>query len=315
MPERSKTMLPENLFPILKKLLEDRAADPVKINGSSPVGGGCINECFRVDTSAGTFFVKYNDASRYPGMFEAEAAGLKLLDRAVRKVHDSDILVPEVVAHGGDGQHSLLVLEFLESGKKGAGFWEDFGGGLARLHSSGKEQEGGRDPGPWFGLDHPNYIGSLPQSNRRHADWIGFFIEERLEAQLKLARDAGRAGRELVKGFESLYPRLPDLFPEEPPAMLHGDLWSGNFMVAEAGKAAIVDPAVYYGHRYMDLGMSRLFGGFAPAFYEAYDSAFPLEKNWVEGTEVANLYPLLVHLNLFGAGYLGSIQSVLRKFG
>jgi protein-ribulosamine 3-kinase len=299
-------MRPESLFPLLKELLADRATDPVKINGSSPVGGGCINECFRVDTSAGTFFVKYNDASRYPGMFEAEAAGLKLLDRAVRKVHDSDILVPEVVAHGGDGQHSLLVLEFLESGKKGAGFWEGFGVGLANLHRVSDGE---------FGLDHANYIGSLPQSNGRHTDWPGFFIEERLEAQLKLARDAGRAGRELVKGFESLYPRLPDLFPEEPPAMLHGDLWSGNFMVAEGGKAAIVDPAVYYGHRYMDLGMSRLFGGFAPAFYEAYDSAFPLEKNWVEGTEVANLYPLLVHLNLFGAGYLGSIQSVLRKFG
>jgi protein-ribulosamine 3-kinase len=307
-------MLPERISPILKQLLEDRTVDPVKINGSSPVGGGCINECFRVDTSTGAFFVKYNDANRYPGMFEAEAAGLKLLGKAVGNGQDegngrgrsAEILVPKVVAYGGDGQHGMLVLEFLESGKKGAGFWEGFGIGLANLH---RVSDGG------FGLDRPNYIGSLPQSNSRQSDWPGFFIEERLEAQLKLARDFGRAGRDLVKGFEGLYPRLVDFFPKEPPALLHGDLWSGNFMVAEGGKAAIVDPAVYYGHRYMDLGMSQLFGGFAPAFYAAYDAAFPLEKNWVEGTEVANLYPLLVHLNLFGAGYLGSIQSVLRKFG
>lgn len=299
-------MLPKRLFPLLKELLADRSADPVEITGSSPVGGGCINECFRVDTSAGAFFVKYNDASRYPGMFEAETAGLEMLDRALRQDGQSGLTVPEVVAHGGDEQHSLLVLEFLKSGSKGAGFWEGFGIGLANLH---------RVTGEEFGLDHSNYIGSLPQSNGRHPYWSGFFIEERLEVQLKLARDAGLAGRELVKGFEGLYTRLPDLFPEEPPSLLHGDLWSGNFMVAEGGRAAILDPAVYYGHRYMDLGMSRLFGGFAPAFYAAYDAAFPLEKNWVEGTEVANLYPLLVHLNLFGGGYLGSIQSVLRKFG
>ncbi len=185
------------------------------------------------------------------------------------------------------------------------GFWEDFGTRLANMH---------RHTSDVFGLDHPNYIGSLPQSNKTQKSWIDFFVEERLEAQLRLARDAGRVERELGRWFQALYTHLPDLFPEEPPALLHGDLWSGNFMVGTDGRAAIVDPAVYYGHRYMDLGMSKLFGGFAPAFYRAYEDAYPLEKGWREGIEIANLYPLMVHVNLFGGGYLSSVKTILRKF-
>ncbi len=338
-------MLPESLKNTLSKILSEKTGMPVSIEKASSIGGGCINDSFRIETSSGPFFVKYNDSKRYPGMFESEARGLNLLrehsmdltdSRASGQHHDqaiespkarsiidttsgdmsgdkdpSDfdglpgIVVPKVIAHGTDERHSFLILEFLEGGTMGRTFWDDFGCGMAQLHKNTDRQ---------FGLDHSNYIGSLTQSNQQHDSWIDFFITERIEAQLRMARDSGRSGRELGKRFQDLYPHLSDFFPEEPPALLHGDLWSGNYMAGPGGKAAIVDPAVYYGHRYMDMGMSKLFGGFSPAFYHAYEANYPMEKNWSDGIEIANLYPLMVHLNLFGGGYLGSIETTLRRF-
>ena len=184
-------MLPEALKPTLRKLLEEKTGEPVDLARVSPVGGGCINESLRVETTAGLFFVKYNDARRFPGMFEAEARGLALLRNGLKSVGSagdsprfeadpgegrgqkhhgsktSPMLVPAVVARGGDDRYSLLVLEYLDTGSIKDGFWEAFGSGLARLHLNA---------GIEFGLDHPNYIGSLPQSNRSHSNWIGFFI-------------------------------------------------------------------------------------------------------------------------------------------
>ncbi len=289
--------------------LQDKIADiitrslgePVTITGLRPIGGGCINDAQQVDTDKGRYFMKYNSASRYPGMFESEARGLQLLENA------GCLKVPAVIGHGETNNQSILVLEYIASAIQKTGFWQEFGEGLALMHQ--QVPEGGQ-----FGLDHDNYIGSLPQGNRRHDDWISFFISERLEAQLKLARDHGRAGKELSTMFEQLYRVLSDFFPEEPPALLHGDLWSGNYMTGEKGEPVIIDPAVYHGHRYMDLGMSKLFGGFSAAFYEAYNAHYPLEKGWQEGIEIANLYPLMVHVNLFGGGYLGQVKRLLRRF-
>jgi protein-ribulosamine 3-kinase len=304
-------MWSESLKETCRELISEKAGDAVKLNLISPVGGGCINESFKVETSHGVFFVKYNDAGRYPGMFAAEARGLELLGATVSSGRRSDaanrsnIIVPAVVAQGGDNRYSLLVLDFLHTGSMSKTFWDDFGKGLAYLHMHSSKE---------FGLDHSNYIGSLLQVNRFHPNWIDFFISERIENQLKLARDSGRSGRELGKYFENVYPYLCEFFPDEPPALLHGDLWSGNYMVSKEGGPVILDPAVYYGHRYMDLGMTRLFGGFAPSFYHSYDAIYPLEKNWQQGIEIANLYPLLVHLNLFGGSYLTSLMNILKRF-
>ncbi len=319
-------MLSKEIIATSEQILSEHYKNPVTITGSSGVGGGCINDAHRLDTSSGSFFVKYNDANRYPDMFKAEARGLNMLRKS------NTAAVPQVIGFGDTGRYSLLLLEYIDAASPAADFWERFGTRLAAMHknpvqrnksnaSPGKTSENGQpdtlrteDKPPYFGLDHDNYIGSLPQSNRRHADWTGFFVSERLDAQLKRAIDDGRAGSDLARMFDKLYRHLPDFFPEEPPALLHGDLWSGNYMCGGDGQAVIIDPAVYFGHRYMDLGMSKLFGGFSAAFYKAYNEAYPLEPSWQQSMDIANLYPLMVHVNLFGGGYPGSVKSILRRF-
>jgi fructosamine-3-kinase len=284
---------------VVLNLLEKKLSRKVELASTSSVGGGSINDAFRFNTNAGSFFIKKNSASRFPQMFEKEILGLDLLASA------KEIPVPEVVGSGVDGDESFLILRFIESARKSNNFWENFGKNLANLH---------KHSAAYFGLDHDNYIGSLFQSNQKHASWAEFFREERLAAQVKLARDNGKMGRETVNSFERFYLKIEEIFPIEPPALIHGDLWGGNFMVDEKGEATIIDPAVYFGHREMDLGMSQLFGGFSHEFYEAYYRQYPLEKGWQNRMDYCNLYPLMVHVNLFGGGYLGSVNSILRKF-
>jgi protein-ribulosamine 3-kinase len=263
------------------------------------VGGGSINQGGKLSTSVGTFFLKWNDAHTLPGMFAAEAKGLSLL-RDTRTLY-----IPDVVASGEDSSDQFLLLEYLEPAHRPKDYWERAGQELAQLHAT---------TGPSFGLDLANYIGSLPQANTLHDSWIQFFIRQRLQPQLTRARQAGLADTALVNQFETLYTRLPDLLPEEKPSLLHGDLWSGNIMAAQQGIPCLIDPAVYFGHREVDLAMTTLFGGFEPAFLEAYLEAWPLLPGYRDRFNLYNLYPLLVHVNLFGKSYLSQINSVLRQF-
>jgi fructosamine-3-kinase len=150
--------------------------------------------------------------------------------------------------------------------------------------------------------------------NTPKQDFITFFIENRLQPQLEMAVRKHSRMQELLPFFERLFQRLPEIIPAEKPALLHGDLWSGNFLVGPEGRACIIDPAVYYGHRESDLAMSKLFGGFDEDFYGAYNAAFPLAPGWKERTDIFNLYPLLVHVNLFGGGYIQQAAAVVRPF-
>ena len=282
-----------------EKLLSDKLNSTVNILSDHSVGGGSINDARVIKTTAGKFFVKINSANLYPAMFEREAKGLVLL------METGAVAVPEVVGFSEDINDAFLILNYIESSTKTDTFWNDFGEQLAALH---------RHSNPFFGLDHNNYIGSLPQSNKQHNRWSDFFREERLQPQVVMAFNSGRIDRSIIKQFEIFYNNLDNLFPEEPPALLHGDLWGGNFMVGAKGEPVIIDPAVYYGHREMDLGMSQLFGGFDNKFYDAYHHANPLEPGWQARLEYCNLYPLMVHVNLFGGGYAGSVKSILKRF-
>ncbi len=261
--------------------------------------GGCINNGGRLTTDQGDFFIKWNSSERYPGMFTAEKKGLELLASA----HAIDI--PGVVLQGEVVDLSYLILDYIQSIGRRPNYWQSLGESLAQLH---------RNSNGTVGLDHNNYIGSLPQSNTATSSWPEFFITQRINVQLKLSRDEGRLAKEDVDRFDVLLAQAENLFPEEPPALLHGDLWSGNLMVNHEGLPALIDPAVYYGHREMDLAFSRLFGGFDDEFYQAYNEEFPLAPGFIERVDICNLYPLLVHLNLFGHSYWGQIKSIISRF-
>jgi fructosamine-3-kinase len=271
----------------------------ITIRQVSGVSGGSINSAYKLTTSRGNFFVKTNHASRFPEMFQKEAKGLALLRNA------GALAVPEVLLAGTAGEESFLLLEYIDGANERKDFWDNFGKGLAQLHQHHAKQ---------FGLDHDNYMGSLHQHNDQHDDWVTFFIEERLQRQVVLARDSGRMGRSDVAAFERLYLRLPEIFPPTSPSLLHGDLWSGNFMTGSHGYACLIDPAVYYGHPEIDIAMSTLFGGFSSRFYESYYNQNPFPGSYRDRLPIYNLYPLLVHVNLFGGGYLSSVQQTLRRF-
>lgn len=292
-------MLPEALSDTTGKILSQQYGKPVHIRAVTPLGGGCINQAYRLDTSAGGFFIKYNRADAYKGMFASEAEGLNQLSEA------GSIHVPEVLSSGEAGSYTFLMLQLIRQGKMGSDFWENFGTALANLHTHTHEQSGWK-------MD--NYIGALPQSNRPHRDWNEFFILERLEPMVRQALDNQEISPALARKFDSLYRKLDEIIPNEPPALLHGDLWSGNFLVDETGNPCLIDPAVYFGHREVDLAMTRLFGGFTEAFYSAYHAAFPLEKGWEKRTDIFNLYPLLVHVNLFGGGYIPDVARIMAYY-
>ena len=291
--------LPGSLIERLSEQISRTIGKPVDIERDSAVGGGSINDAYRLDTNEGCFFVKVNSADRFPSLFEAEADGLHRLAAA------GVIRVPKVIGHGEDHNDSYLLLEHISAGARTEAFWEDLGRSLARLHTHTHDR---------FGLARDNYIGSLKQVNTPSARWEDFLIQHRLEPFVKMARDKGRLGMGDVLRFERLYMRMPSLFPTEAPALLHGDLWNGNFLCDEHNAPVLIDPAVYYGHREMDTAMSRLFGGFEPAFYAAYQNERPLEQDWEERIDLCNLYPLLVHVNLFGGGYAQQVTAILGRF-
>jgi protein-ribulosamine 3-kinase len=270
----------------------------VKINGFHPASGGCINSGGELITSSGSYFIKWNDANRYPDMFQTEMKGLRLLASA------KCISVPEVFGVYTDGGTQLIVMEFIQSSHRQKNFWTLLGEQLAALHKNSNTE---------YGLDHDNYIGSLPQRNSHKARWIDFFIEERLEFQLLLAEKNNRVEASLRRQFEALYKKLPELLPNENPSLLHGDLWSGNLMVNHKGEPALIDPAVYYGHREAELAFTQLFGGFKVEFYEAYHGTFPLFPGFRERVDIYNLYPLMVHTNLFGGGYLNQVKGIFHQ--
>lgn len=283
----------------IEKMLEERVGENVRVNDAHTVHGGDINEAYRLGTTVGQFFIKLNSAANFPQMFEKEANGLKAISEA------SGFYVPQIIGNGKSSDHAFLLLEWIEKGTPSASFWDDFGKQLANLHQTTNDH---------FGWKENNYIGSLEQINEWNNSWCEFFVLNRLELQLKWARDKGRVDVSSLKNFDLLFHQLERLFPTEPPALLHGDLWSGNYMVDRLGSSVLVDPAVYYGHREIDLAMTRLFGGFNDQMYHAYQEVYPLEKDWEDRVDLCNLYPLLVHVNLFGGGYIAQAEQIIKRF-
>jgi protein-ribulosamine 3-kinase len=283
------------------------ALQPVRARVESSLGstivsmrtlsGGDINDAYALKLANGDQVFLKTNASCPEGMFGAEARGLEWLRSA------DAIRIPRVLASSDDPDAPFLALELLTPGRRVSNFDEEFGRSLAALHRSGSES---------FGLDHSNFIGRLPQKNTSQPDWPTFYRQCRLQPQLEVAASQlKRPDRQL---FDRLFDRMAELVSEpEPPSRLHGDLWGGNLHCDEAGHPVLIDPAVYGGNREMDLAMMRLFGGFSPRVFEAYNESFPLSAGHEERVSLYQLYPLLVHLNLFGGGYLASVRSHLTS--
>ena len=243
-------------------------------------------------------FVKAGDPEQMR-RFKAEASGLEALSAT------GTIRVPEVLLVGGEGRHTYLVLEHLDLVPGAPASFARMGQQLAQLHRKTATQ---------FGFERDNYIGLTPQENTSGVAWPAFFRERRLEPQLKRVSGSPSAGM-WVEGGLRVAEAIPLFFPgyAPQPSLLHGDLWSGNAGFLPDGTPVIFDPAVYYGDREADIAMSELFGGFAPQFRDAYREAWPLDPGYGVRRDLYNLYHVLNHVNLFGAGYVTQAQGLIRK--
>ena len=290
--------LSADLTVAIQKVLRNLHSCEVSIISVKQVAGGSINYCYQIKSTVGIYFLKTNSAIRFPDIFLVEVEGLKRIRQT------QTVGVPDVVAHGKAGDEVFLILNWINNDS-----WDSnqylLGKQLAKMHTDSSER---------FGLDHDNYIGSLRQSNQWTTTWNEFFANERLEPQLKIAYDKNLISNSIKNQFEVLLTKLQALNLQEFPSLVHGDLWSGNYMFGDSGKPFVIDPAIYYGNREVDIAMSMLFGGFTSELYKGYNDEFPLLEGWKERLDIWNLYPLLVHLNLFGRAYLGQIERILKKF-
>jgi protein-ribulosamine 3-kinase len=286
----------------VRDLLKTVYAESVDIESSRSISGGCINQTLALSLSNGeTAFLKHND---HPpdGMFEKEARGLNLM----RQAKDGP-RIPKVIALPEGPNPHFLIIEYIEEGNSDNGYYERFAQNLASMHRTTQEH---------FGLDHDNFIGSTEQINTLEADGLTFFREYRLRFQQQLARERGLLPVTTDKKIDQLCDQLDqqlDLSGERP-ALVHGDLWSGNTFSDTAAKPCLVDPAAHFGLRETDLAMTELFGRLPQTFYDSYRDAFPQNPGYEERKQIYNLYHLLNHLNLFGGSYLASVESTVNTF-
>ncbi len=269
---------------------------PFFIDGRHSVGGGCINSAYVVESEGRQYFVKINQADM-AGMFEAEAEGLREIAAT------GTVKVPHPLCWGTVENTAYLVMEYLAlSGDSGVAA-QALGSDLAALH---------RVTATDFGWRIDNTIGATPQVNTPGRDWPAFWQTHRLGYQLRLAETNGYGGQ-LQSSGTRLLQSVPAFFSgyKPAPSLLHGDLWSGNWAAARDGTPAVFDPAVYYGDREADLAMTELFGGFPPAFYQSYQSDYPLDPGYTVRKTLYNLYHVLNHLNLFGSGYQAQAQRMI----
>lgn len=268
-----------------------------RICDRAAVGGGCINQGYRIAGGSAVYFVKLNRAGRR-AMFEAEAEGLRAI------AETGTVRVPRPVVSGENDRHCWLVLEYLDLSARNAAAMATLGRQLAALHRISAER---------FGWHRDNTIGATPQLNSWNASWIEFWRTLRLGFQLELAAGNGHRGA-LQRRGEALLAQLDALLGHAPaPALLHGDLWGGNAAATRAGEPVLFDPASYFGDREADIAMTELFGGFAPAFYAAYRDTWPLDAGYAVRRDLYNLYHVLNHLNLFGGGYRAQAEEMIGR--
>ena len=286
-----------DLYGIYEEILFQNIGTSTNLKSASLIAAGSHNQGIKLQSITGDFFLKLN-FNHKKDILTKESEGLGLLRKA------TFLKIPATFGSGRIGDHNYLLSELITSGRQHPGYWENLGIGLAHLHLTHHTL---------FGLEGDNYIASIRQKNLLMDNWVDFFIEQRLDPLIGKAYFDKLIPIGFLKRFQEIYPKLASLFPVEKPSLIHGDLWSGNVIANRDGQPCLIDPAVYFGHREMDLAFSRLFGGFDNKFYSAYESVLPLEPGFENRMGVYNLYPLLVHLNLFGTAYLPGIERTINR--
>ncbi|MDD3787634.1 MAG: fructosamine kinase family protein [Petrimonas sp.] len=271
-----------------------------QITSYRSVSGGDISSAYLLQTEASKYFLKVNSKPFALAMFHAEHKGLQAIEET------KTIAVPYVHLVDSVGGKSFLLMDFVESKRPDSSDYQRLGTQLAKLHQCTNTD---------FGFSTDNFIGSLSQRNMPHKNWSKFYWTERILPQLQLALDNRLLAKNEIPREEKAVKLFDAVFGTVQPSLLHGDLWSGNYLIASGGTPYLIDPATYYGHSMVDIAMSRLFGGFGQSFYDAYHEIMPKTENYNEQIELYQLYYLLVHLNLFGRGYYEKVSAILRHFG
>ena len=267
-----------------------------KIKYTNSIGGGCIADSRKVETDSGKLFFIKQYAK--PDIHGTEANGLLELKKA------RTINIPNVIYFDDD----ILVLEYIEEGKRRENFSEIFGKQIAMLHKYNSDK---------FGFLEDNYCGATVQKNTPLCDnWVDFYFTNRLLFQYKLAEKNNYVTFELKNAFAKLEKRIKIILDgsNEKPSLLHGDLWGGNYLVDKNGNPCLIDPAVYYGNREADLAMTKLFGGFNSEFYKSYQIEYPLQEGWQYRENIYKLYHIFNHLNLFGMTYYNQVLSLIKSY-
>lgn len=264
-----------------------------------PVSGGDISRSYKINTSKDSYFIKINPSDNAITMFQTEAYALDLIQST------KTIKTPKVLFCETFHESSFLIMEFIESKSPSNLDFNTLGFKLAELHQKTSE---------FFGLKNDNFIGSLSQSNIENKSWTDFYTKERLLPQLQLAKQKGLISDKDCPSENSIKEKLEDLCYNVKPSLLHGDLWSGNYLISKNGTPYLIDPATYYGHYEVDIAMTKLFGGFGDNFYKAHAEYFPTTNETQLRIEIYQLYYLLVHLNLFGKSYYNSVKNILKSY-
>ena len=263
------------------------------------LSGGDISDAYLLHTRNGRLFCKVNNSTDAFAMFKAEKEGLKVIAKS------GVIKAPAVICCSPLKKGACLILEYIEDKSPSAKDMQKFGYQLAELHLC---------RGAYFGLEEANYIGSLPQSNTTHSSWVSFYARERLQPQLELALEKSLLSANEVPEIHLIENTIAKYSSDITPVLLHGDLWSGNYLISDNGDPHLIDPAIYYGHSEVDMAMTKLFGGFDADFYMAYHEIIPTSDGYAQRQELYQLYYLLVHLNLFGSSYYPAVVNSINRY-